>query len=269
MLKSTIKRTLLLLGIHVLIIFGHSYLLANGETREACIKGEPLYDIVHDWAAHGIWPFSAFQSIDHASIILILTITFIVVLFFHPQRQLLFRRFLILHSTMSVIRAIFIWVTTLPSPTALCYDRYIDSSEVLGRSIALTFGAIGIPYEWYEIGIPGMTCCDSIISGHTAMLLVLSLLLTAAIKNSGVRIGIWALAILGMLGLITVEWHYTIDVFAAALIGILFYKWYTLKATVKAGWLIKYLEGDLRTESENGVKSYSLKNLIKTTNNEE
>ena len=257
-----VSRTLLILFLHVMVIFIHSLLLASGETREACINGTPLFDVIHNYATEGIWPFNKFYLIRLNYIVHPLTVILILIMIRHSQRQILIRRFLIFHSAMSVIRGIFIWVTTIPSPTDLCFERTMESADVVSRSVALTFSAIGIPYDWYQIGIPGMTCCDSIISGHTAMLMVLALLITSTVKNTWFRLFIWAAAIAGMAGLITTTWHYTIDILAAAIIALLLFKVYTLTVQFKPNFITRFIEGDINEPATKGVEPKTLKQLI-------
>lgn len=259
---SGIYRTTLLLILHLVGIFVHSVLLASGEAREACRSGSPLYDVIHDYSSQGIWPFSQFQNINHGTIITVLTVLLIFVFIRHSQRQLLFRRFLLFHSVMSILRGVFIWVTTIPSPTSLCFDRLIESNEVLSRSLTLTLGAVSVPYEWYGIGTPGITCCDSIISGHTSMLLVLTILLVSVIKNRMFRISIITISTFAMLGLITTEWHYTIDILVPLVIGIALYNWYILKVKHSPNVFTTFIEEPNMYPAQNGLMKISLKELF-------
>jgi hypothetical protein len=167
---------------------------------------------------------------------------------------------------MSAIRGFFIWITTLPSAGPTCFDRGFESIDVFTRSITLTLSAIGIPYDWYALGTPGRTCCDNIISGHTSMLLVLTLLLTSSIKNKSVKIGLWILSSFTMLGLIGVRWHYTVDILVTLVIGIALYNWYILKVKYSPNVFTNFIEEPEMYPTQKGLTNMSLNELFSFRN---
>ncbi len=259
------SRTTLFLALHLVVIFIHSLFLASGETRDACINGAPLFDVIHNYTAEGIWPFTLFHFIDHNKIILVLTLIFVFILIRHSQRQRIFRRFLVFHSAMSLIRAVLIWLTTLPSPTSLCFERSMDSANIISRSISLTLGAIGVPHGWHNIGVSGMTCCDSIISGHTSMLLVLALIICSAVIGKRFKAFIWIFASLGMIGLLTPEWHYSIDVIITLIIGLLLYSWYINKVKYDPNIFINFIEEPSLYQNKVGISPQTITSYFKKT----
>ncbi|MDA0194795.1 MAG: phosphatase PAP2-related protein [Bacteroidetes bacterium] len=234
-------RTLSILGCYILIVMAHSYVLALGETRLACVNGQPLYDIAHDLAATGNWFFSKLIFINHDVIIFTL-LGFLIFLFIgHPQRQILIRRYLVFNIVMSVIRALLIFVTTIPNPNGACTGRYLADSEVIARSIGLTLSAMGVPYDWHSIGIEGDTCCDMIISGHTSMLVILCMVILMGISNTLLKVGFWILTSIGLLGVITVERHYTVDMLATLIIVVLMISVYK-QSLAKPSWAVRFIE---------------------------
>ncbi|MEQ9426892.1 MAG: phosphatase PAP2-related protein [Cyclobacteriaceae bacterium] len=257
------SRTIIILGLHLLVIMAHSLVLALGETRDACAESPPLYDLAHDLAAQGHWFFSNLKYINHDIVIFSLWAFLLLLIIRHPQGQLLFRRYLLFHSMMSVIRATMIFVTTIPSPNGLCRDRYMEIGSVFERSIGLTLSAVGFPYDWHQIGPEGITCCDIIISGHTSMLIVLVMVVTSAFTSRSLRIALWMLTTVGFAGVITVDRHYTVDMLITLLIGWLIISWYTLKVKDQQRGLFGYIEQQERFGF--GIKRVRLLELIPFT----
>ncbi len=243
MLKPTgWSRTGLIVVIHILVIMAHSIILALGESRKACAESPPLYDITHDLAAQGHWFFSNLKYINQDIVIFSLWFFLLVLIVRHPQGQLIFRRYLLFHSFMSIIRASMIFVTTIPSPNSLCRDRYMEASEVFSRSIGLTLSAIGFPYDFHQIGPPGITCCDIIISGHTSMLIVLCMVVCSGFSNKHLKTGIWVLTSLGFAGVTTVDRHYSVDMMITVVIGWLLISGYYLKVQTPQRGLFGFIE---------------------------
>ena len=238
MLSGT-RRTFAIVGAHVAILYMHGLAIATGEAREACATGQPLYDVVHALQARGGWWINWTLHIDNLLVIQLLSLWVLIGLILHPQRQVLFRRFIVFHATLAVIRAVSIWVTTIPSPTDACRDRFMTASPFV-RAISLTIDAIGGRHEWFGLGAGGNTCCDIIISGHAAMLVVAAVIIGMTWKAAWVRWGAWALATLGLIGSIRPDRHYTVEVLLTTLIGVLVVEVYgsRVKARGKVvGWI--------------------------------
>lgn len=217
-------------------------MIALGETRSACAEGVALYDVVHNLAQKGVAPFVWFSSIPHNQIILILTLTFIGFLIFNTKRWLYLRRFFVFHSILSIIRAVSIWITTIPSPDPDCHSRLLAHADVFGRAVSLTLGAIGIPWDWFQIGIPGNTCCDCIISGHTTTLMVLGMILTHIISQKPIQIAIWTVIGIALCGLMVPPWHYSVDVFLTAILSWLLIKTYMNAAQNNSNAIVRFIE---------------------------
>jgi len=234
-------RTLYIFAGYIFIVFIHSYILALGETRKACIDGQPLYDVAHELAARGHWFFSNLRFISHDFIVFGLISCLIFLIARHPQGQVLLRRYFVFHTAMSVIRALLIFVTTIPNPNGACSGRFLVDAEVFSRSIGLTLSVIGIPYDWHNIGIQGDTCCDMIISGHTSMLVILCMVISMGLRSRRLKIGLWILSSIGLAGVITVDRHYTVDMLVTVIIAALMISLYQMKVA-NSGRLIGYFE---------------------------
>lgn len=241
---SSGKKTIVVGLIHISIILLHSILIALGETRSACADGVALYDVVHNLAKNGIAPFAWFSRIPTNQIVLTLTITFVVLLVLNKKRWGYLRRFFVFHSILSIIRAISIWITTIPSPDSECHSRLLASADVMDRALSLTLGAIGIPWDWFQIGIPGNTCCDCIISGHTATLMVLGMLITQLIQNKTIQISVWIAILIGLCGLMVPPWHYSIDVFLTVIISWFVISFYMNATKNNPNSFVRFIENE-------------------------
>ncbi|KAK2196508.1 bifunctional Sphingomyelin synthase-like/Sphingomyelin synthase-like domain [Babesia duncani] len=116
-------------------------------------------------------------------------------------------RYMALMATLYFIRGVFIVLTVIPSPDALC------NSPVTGRSYIKDI--LGV---WNGYFGKGTTCTDLVISGHTAGATIVTLLFMQ--NNPFIILNLIAVALLGFVyfALIVSKSHYTIDV----LFGIFF-----------------------------------------------
>lgn len=254
------KRTALIVFLYFIAISIHSSLLALGEARPQCAESPPLYDISHDLGARGHWFFSNLHLINHDIIVYALMGMLFILFWRHPQRELLFRRFIFFHGVIALIRGTLIIVTTIPSPTSLCRDRYMDAADVFGRAVTITLKVIGIPPDWHPWGPDGVTCCDIIISGHTSMLVVTTSVICFALSNKKLRTAIWALTSIGLAGTVTVDRHYTVDMLVTLLIGLLVINLYEQLAIHSHKRVVGFFEE--RSLFPNGIQKFSIKELF-------
>jgi hypothetical protein len=226
------------------VLYVHGLAIASGERRAACAFGQPLYDVVHALQGEGnVW-VSWFPLINTDVVLALLTVTLVVGLVRHPGRQLYFRRFLVFHAALASIRAASIWVTTIPSPSALCRNR-VMASGAAERAVTLTVDAIGIPHEWFGLGAAGNTCCDIIISGHAAMFVVDAALILMLYRARAVRWSAMALAVLGLLSTVAPSRHYTVEVLLTTVLGVLLISAYTQAVALGK---MRWIEGESATE---------------------
>lgn len=238
-MRPATRRTLGILLAYLAVLYLHGLAIATGEARAQCATGQPLYDVIHDLQARGHAWVSWFRYVNNDLIIALLSLMIIYALITSHERQVIFRRFLVFHGMLAIIRAVSIWVTTIPSPNPLCRDRFMDAS-VFERAISLSVDAVGLNHEWFGLGAGGVTCCDIIISGHAAILVVDAMLIGMIVPQRWIRVGAWALAALGLIGTITPDRHYAVEVLLTVFVGVPVLGWYRLKAEAPGrivGWI--------------------------------
>jgi hypothetical protein len=238
--RPATRRTLGIVLAYVAVLYVHGLAIATGEARAQCATGRPLYDVIHDLQARGSGWVSWFASVNNDLIIALLSLTIIWAIVVSPQRQLILRRFIVFHAMLAMIRAVSIWVTTIPSPNPLCRDRFMEANP-FERAITLSVDAVGLHHEWFGLGAGGNTCCDIIISGHAAILVVDAMLIGMIFRSRGIRLTAWALALLGLIGTITPDRHYAVEVFLTAAVGVPLLAWYHLRARAP-GPVLRWLE---------------------------
>lgn len=234
------RRTLAIVGAHLAILYVHGLAIATGEMREACATGHRLYDVVHVLQDAGVWWVAWATRVNNDWFIWALSAVVLYALIVHPQRQVLLRRFIVFHAMLAVIRAASIWVTTIPSPTAACRDRFMTASP-FERAISLTVDAIGFRHEWFGLGAGGNTCCDIIISGHAAVLVVAAMIIGMAWRARWVRVSAWVVAGLGLFASITPDRHYAVEILLTVVIGVPLIALYQQR-TRSPGPIVRWIE---------------------------
>lgn len=241
-MSRTVQKTLIVLAINLAVLFIHGFLIAWGETREACYRGKALYDVFHSLSSEKVWPFSQISQIPVDLIIGILFIVVILIMIVHPQRFRLLRRYLVYHSIISLLRGVSVFITTIPSPTGWCEGRVIPPEFIFERTFGLTLGAIGLPVKLFGITDWGDTCCDMIISGHTSLIMIFALLIQYTLSKTASRTALWMLACFGLLGVTSSNLHYSIDVLITILICFGLDRIYSLSMAINKNRLIRWLE---------------------------
>jgi hypothetical protein len=231
-MSSTVRRTAAIAAAYLAVLYIHGVAIALGERRLSCATHAPLYDVVHNLQASGnVWAL-AFTRINTDWIVFALSAAVVAALIVHPQRQIVFRRFLVFHGVLAAIRSLAIWVTTIPSPNPMCRGR-VMAANPFERALSLSFDAIGIPHEWLGLGAGGITCCDIVISGHAAVLVVDAMLIGMAFRSTSIRVAAWCLAAVGLASAIGVTRHYTVEIVITTVLATLVITSYRL--AVRAG----------------------------------
>ena len=123
--------------------------------------------------------------------------------------------FLFMLTIIFVLREITTTITLLP-PTPHCFEN-VKIKMKKSKILAKISGA----------------CNETIFSGHTSIMLLALLFILPKIKNNLVKIGIYIYAIATSLVIISLRGHYSIDIFLAWVICILFYVAYFGNKVVK------------------------------------
>ncbi len=143
------------------------------------------------------------------------------------------RRYFTILAFFFWIRGAWIMVTRLPSPNSLCTQLvstapYLDAFRV--------------------VGFVANTCNDLTVSGHTFNMITFALIWTEYTGWFAVHLLFWLAAIAGQLTIIANRFHYTMDVFAANVVGILLWqKYHIVLDALENGrktpyWFIEWLE---------------------------
>eukprot|EP01119_Soliformovum_irregulare_P002989 TRINITY_DN13264_c0_g1_i1.p1 TRINITY_DN13264_c0_g1~~TRINITY_DN13264_c0_g1_i1.p1 ORF type:complete len:320 (-),score=42.64 TRINITY_DN13264_c0_g1_i1:145-1104(-) len=124
----------------------------------------------------------------------------------HPSRVVIFRRLLIVHSVISVIRSFFIVATSLPDPLPGCHGFELKRNILLeGVYRAATLG--------FDV------CGDVFFSGHIAICTLMGMVWE---QYTTVRLWknvMWALIVMESCLLLSMRWHYTIDILIGVYLG--------------------------------------------------
>ncbi len=214
-----VRKTLLVTALYLCVVALHSTAIAWVESRAACLAGTPLYDLAHEAMRAGSVPFSWIPHIPVNGIILALTVLMIGLLVRDERRLVLIRRFFLFHGVMATMRAILVNVTILPTADPACSGRVVADPDLGARALGLTLSAIGIPLEWHGIGFAGNSCCDMIISGHTAMVVALVGMIFMMSEIRWLRLAVSVAAGLALFGLLNPVYHYMVDVLVTVVIG--------------------------------------------------
>lgn len=236
-----LRRTATIVAAYLFVLFVHGLALASGEKREACAFGAPLADVVHQLQRAGNPWVTWFQRVNVEVVIAILAGALVAGLILHPARQLAFRRFLCFHGVIFSIRMVVIWVTTIPSPNPLCRGRLMTAGTT-ERAVTLTLDAVGIPRQWFGLHATGPTCCDIVLSGHAAMLVVEAAILLMLFESRVMRWLTLAVTTIGLLATIGPDRHYTVEVLLTLTLGALLVAWYRRVAESGDAGLVRWIE---------------------------
>jgi len=236
-----LRRTAVIVAAYLLVLFVHGVALASGEARAACAFGAPLADVVHQLQRAGSPWVTWFQRVNVEVVIAILAVALVAGLILHPARQLAFRRFLCFHGAIFSVRMAAIWVTTVPSPNPLCRGRVMTAGTA-ERAVTLTLDAVGIPRQWFGLHATGPTCCDIVLSGHAAMLVVEAAILLMLFESRVVRWMTLAVTLIGLLATIGPDRHYTVEVLLTPVLGVLLVAWYRRVAASGDAGFVRWIE---------------------------
>lgn len=189
----------------------------------------PLPDIMHDLLpfvdelslpAFGVIPG---HKLPDFFIALLLSATMLFILS-RPQRATIARRFFTVYATLMLMRCVTIVVTSLPDALPICHtltpgtQRFVDINI---RAVILKAIRMVVPLAGHT---PEMTCGDMVFSGHSTILVICGLVWhTYHRRVDGfnlIKTGVWLLASCGLISILVVRLHYTIDVLLALFLTI-------------------------------------------------
>jgi hypothetical protein len=236
------RRTVFIILLHAGITLLHSLGIAYTESKAAC-HAAPLSDVVHALQANGVAPFRWFSLVNPDVIIALHAAMLLGVLIVSPARHLLLRRFFFFHSVVSLVRGVLVTVTVLPSVRAECLTQVIPSDRLGERAVSLTLSAMGIDPAHLALELGGRACCDNIISGHTSFLLVLAVLLGFVLRAPWMRALIITSTSLGVLSIVQMDRHYTVDVLnSLVVIGALLFVYVREISRSQPTFLVRFVE---------------------------
>jgi len=124
---------------------------------------------------------------------------------FHPQGISITRRFLFICGCIYFFRSITLIVTSLPEPRSSC-----QSYEA----------------SWGSLDSLALVCGDLMFSGHSAVMTLVALCWMEYTRNVFAWMGIWIVAIVGMIGLIFQRAQYTIDIVISIFVCVMVWRYY-------------------------------------------
>nr|XP_045618737.1 sphingomyelin synthase-related protein 1-like isoform X2 [Procambarus clarkii]XP_045618738.1 sphingomyelin synthase-related protein 1-like isoform X2 [Procambarus clarkii] len=168
----------------------------------------PLPDIFLDNVPHIPW---AFQLCEIT--IILLTTTWLVILFFHKHRSIAIRRFCALSGSVFLLRCATMFITSLSVPGSHLECEPRDPSDLLTQ-----LEHAWIIWQGGGLSIKGVrTCGDYMFSGHTTALTLLNFFITEYTPRRMyyLHIASWVLNTFGIFFILAAHEHYSIDVFIA------------------------------------------------------
>lgn len=168
----------------------------------------PLPDIFLDNVPHISW---AFQLCEIT--IILLTTTWIIILFFHKHRSIAIRRFCALSGSVFLLRCATMFITSLSVPGSHLECAPRDPSD-----LATQLQQAWIIWQGGGLSIKGVrTCGDYMFSGHTTALTLLNFFITEYTPRRMYYLHItsWVLNTFGIFFILAAHEHYSIDVFIA------------------------------------------------------
>lgn len=133
------------------------------------LQDKPLPDILFDTT-----PFYYYGRTFSEAYIGVQTICFVFLLIFHPEREIILRRFMFILGIVYLMRTVAFTSTQLPCPfmTSSCVSKLDGNistaqfvSQVFMRSFEYSFFT-----GFLSLSAPGL-CGDYIFSGHTALII--------------------------------------------------------------------------------------------------
>lgn len=143
----------------------------------------------------------------------------------HPKRLMVLRRLLVIYSIILVFRSIFVVSTSLPDPSPKCLQQqpYIPYSQPMPLEKSGKENSFWRGVKQTLFPFESTTCGDLIFSGHTVTFMLCSLIWDRYFtgKRSQWPVFLYHIwTILGLLSIISVRFHYTIDVIVAIFVTI-------------------------------------------------
>ncbi|XP_066942332.1 sphingomyelin synthase-related protein 1-like [Macrobrachium rosenbergii] len=168
----------------------------------------PLPDIFLDNVPHISW---AFQMCEIT--ILLMTTTWICILFFHKHRSIVMRRFCALSGSVFLLRCATMFITSLSVPGSHLECAPRDPSDLMTQ-----MKQAWVIWQGGGLSIKGVrTCGDYMFSGHTTALTTLNFFITEYTPRRMyyLHIASWVLNTFGIFFILAAHEHYSIDVFIA------------------------------------------------------
>ncbi|KAG7177016.1 sphingomyelin synthase-related protein 1-like [Homarus americanus] len=168
----------------------------------------PLPDIFLDNVPHIPW---AFQLCEIT--ILLLTSTWLMILFVHKHRSIAIRRFCALSGSVFLLRCATMFITSLSVPGSHLECEPRDPSDLQTQ-----LEQAWIIWQGGGLSIKGVrTCGDYMFSGHTTALTLLNFFITEYTPRRMyyLHIASWVLNTFGIFFILAAHEHYSIDVFIA------------------------------------------------------
>lgn len=168
----------------------------------------PLPDIFLDNVPHISW---AFQLCEIT--ILLLTTTWVIILFFHKHRSIALRRFSALSGSVFLLRCATMFITSLSVP-----GSHLECAPRAPAEFSTKIHQAWIIWQGGGLSIKGVrTCGDYMFSGHTTALTILNFFITEYTPRRMYYLHIisWVLNVFGIFFILAAHEHYSIDVFIA------------------------------------------------------
>ncbi|KAK4299027.1 hypothetical protein Pmani_028663 [Petrolisthes manimaculis] len=168
----------------------------------------PLPDIFLDNVPHIPWAFHLCEIT-----ILVLTITWMSILFIHKHRSIAIRRFCALSGSVFLLRCATMFITSLSVP-----GTHLDCAPRQGSDLSTKVDQAWIIWCGGGLSIKGVrTCGDYMFSGHTTALTLLNFFITEYTPRRMyyLHIASWVLNTFGIFFILAAHEHYSIDVFIA------------------------------------------------------
>jgi len=161
---------------------------------------EPLPDLGFE-----AFTYLPMPHINNHWMTLIILLTIIRVIY-HPSRVMIFRRILIVHSFICVIRSICIVATSLPDPSPEC-RHFVPKHSMFVEAL----------YRFVTFGFD--VCGDVFFSGHFAMCVEMAMVWEQYTKRRLYKNLIWLMVIIEACFLLSTRFHYTIDIIIGGYLG--------------------------------------------------
>jgi PAP2 superfamily C-terminal len=142
----------------------------------------------------------------------------------HPERVLIWRRLLIVHSVICFVRSFFIVMTSLPDPYHACHDFVVTRNpliEAAGRAASFGFTA----------------CGDVFFSGHMATCVLCANVWRTYTRQTWLTVFVGVLVALEAAYMLKLQFHYSIDIAIGSYISHRVYESFHSNLSPLFGWL--------------------------------